>query len=341
MKNATTDYPLLTVSSSPHIRNQETIARIMWSVVFALLPATLFSIYLFGLPALKTIAWCIGACVGSEFLIQNWQNKRPSITDGSAVITGLLLAMNLPANLPWYMCISGAVVAIGLAKHTMGGLGYNIFNPALIGRAFLMASWPLAMTTWPKVDFYQQLDSLPHVTNKVDALTAATPLGILKGQGYEALVQSFGSNQDLYTALFLGLRGGCLGETSCLLLLLGGFFLIYRGYINWQVPVTMIATVGVLSWIFGGSTLFSGDPLLHMLSGGLFLGAFFMATDMVTIPITKKGQFVFALGAGIIATLIRLKGGYPEGVSYSILLMNAVTPLIDKLIKPTPFGHRR
>ena len=340
MQNTTSDFPLLTVSSSPHIRNSETIPRIMWAVVLALLPATLFSIYLFGLPALKTITWCLIACVGSEFLIQKWQHKTPSITDGSAVITGLLLAMNLPANLPWYMCISGAVVAIGLAKHTMGGLGYNIFNPALIGRTFLMASWPLAMTSWPKVNFYPHLDSVTQSTN-IDSLTSATPLGILKGQGYDALVTSFGSSQDLYSALFLGLRGGSLGETSCLLLLLGGLFLIYRGYINWQVPVTMIATVGILSWIFAGKTFFSGDPLLHMLSGGLFLGAFFMATDMVTIPITKKGQVVFALGAGIIATLIRLKGGYPEGVSYSILLMNSVTPLIDKIIKPTPFGHRR
>jgi len=225
------------------------------------------------------------------------------------------------------------VVAIGIAKHTMGGLGFNIFNPALVGRAFLLASWPIAMTTWPTSAW---------MLSKVDGITSATPLGILKLQGYEKLVAIFGDKMEMYKYLFIGGRGGSLGETSAILLIIGGAYLIYRGYINWQVPVFMIGTVGLLTWAFGGHTgLFSGDPILHMMSGGLILGAFFMATDMVTIPITIKGQIIFAVGAGMLTTLIRLIGGYPEGVCYAILLMNSVTPLIDRLIKPQKYGSGR
>jgi electron transport complex protein RnfD len=184
------------------------------------------------------------------------------------------------------------------------------------------------MTTWPSA--------------LVDGVTSATPLGVLKMQGYEKLIALFGDKMDMYKALFLGTRGGSMGETSAILLMLGGAYLIYRGYINWQVPVVMIGTVGALTWAFGGQAgLFSGDPLMHMMAGGLILGAFFMATDMVTIPITVKGQMVFALGAGCLTVLIRLIGGYPEGVCYSILLMNSVTPLIDRLIKPEKFGAGR
>ncbi|EAX48124.1 electron transport complex, RnfABCDGE type, D subunit [Thermosinus carboxydivorans Nor1] len=320
----------LTVSASPHIRCDESIAKIMWTVNAALAPAALFSVYHFGLPALTTMVICIVAAVGTEYLIQKWQGKEVTVSDGSAFLTGLLLAMNVPATLPWYMPLLGSIVAIAIAKHTMGGLGYNIFNPALIGRAFMLASWPVAMTTWP---------AMP---SKVDGVTSATPLGILKLQGYEKLVQVFGDRPELYKALFLGLRSGSMGETSALLILLGGLYLIYRGYINWQVPAAMIGTVAVLTWAFGGSSgLFTGDPLVHMISGGLMLGAFFMATDMVTIPITLKGQIVFAVGAGVLTVLIRLLGGYPEGVCYAILLMNSVTPLIDRLIKPVKYGARR
>lgn len=320
----------LTVSASPHIRCDESIAKIMWTVNAALAPAALFSVYHFGLPALTTMVICIVAAVGTEYLIQKWQGKEVTVSDGSAFLTGLLLAMNVPATLPWYMPLLGSIVAIAIAKHTMGGLGYNIFNPALIGRAFMLASWPVAMTTWP---------TMP---SKVDGVTSATPLGILKLQGYEKLVQVFGDRPELYKALFLGFRSGSMGETSALLILLGGLYLIYRGYINWQVPAAMIGTVAVLTWAFGGSAgLFTGDPLVHMISGGLMLGAFFMATDMVTIPITVKGQVVFAVGAGALTVLIRLLGGYPEGVCYAILLMNSVTPLIDRLIKPVKYGARR
>lgn len=325
---------ILNVSASPHIRCNESTARIMWSVVAALMPAALFGIYLFGVRAAFTIVLCVATAVLTEYGIQRWQGKAITIKDGSAVITGLLLAMNVPSNLPWYMCITGSFVAIAIAKHTMGGLGYNIFNPALIGRAFLLASWPVAMTTWPAA-----AGSLMNKT--VDAVTAATPLSIMKWPGVQGLLEIYGSRTELYKALALGIHGGSMGETSAVLILVGGLFLIYRGYVKWHVPVTMIATVGVLTWIFGGPGFFNGDPIANILSGGLFLGAFFMATDMVTIPITKKGQLIFAFGAGCIVSLIRLKGGYPEGVCYSILLMNCVTPLIDRYILPRRFGARR
>lgn len=319
----------LHVSASPHIRCDESIARIMWNVNLALAPAALFSIYAFGLPALWTLVLSVVTAVITEYLMQKWRGRDVTISDGSAVVTGILLAMNIPATLPWYMVVTGSAVAIALAKHSMGGLGYNIFNPALVGRAFLLASWPVAMTTWPAVRW------------AVDGVTSATPLGVLKLQGYGALVAMFGDKATMYRDLFLGMRPGSAGETSVILLLLGGLYLIYKGYINWEVPVTMIGTVAVLGWVFGGQGLFAGDPLFYILSGGLTLGAFFMATDMVTIPITKKGQIIFACGAGALVVLIRRAGGYPEGVCYAILLMNAVTPLIDRLVRPVKFGARR
>ncbi|MDR3589335.1 MAG: RnfABCDGE type electron transport complex subunit D [Negativicutes bacterium] len=320
----------LSVSASPHIRCEESIAKIMWTVNLTLAPAALFSVYRFGMPALATMIICVAAAMLTEYVILRWQDKPMVVNDGSAFLTGLLLAMNIPATVPWYMPLIGSVVAIAVAKHTMGGLGYNIFNPALVGRAFLLASWPIAMTTWPEM------------TSKLDGVTSATPLGILKLQGYEKLVAVFGDKMEMYKSLFIGARSGSMGETSAVLLLLGGAYLIYRGYINWQVPVFMIGTVGALTWAFGGHAgLFSGDPLLNMMSGGLILGAFYMATDMVTIPITVKGQIIFAVGAGLLTVLIRLLGGYPEGVCYGILLMNSVTPLIDRLIKPEKFGAGR
>lgn len=324
------DVGSLTVSASPHIRCDESITKIMWSVNGALAPAALFSIYQFGLPAMSNLLICIIAAVATEYLILKWQDKPMVVSDGSAFLTGLLLAMNIPATVPWYIPLVGSIAAIGIAKHTMGGLGYNIFNPALVGRAFLLASWPILMTTWPSM------------ASKVDGVTSATPLGILKLQGYDKLVQTFGDKSDLYSAMFLGVRSGSMGETSAVLLILGGIYLIYRGYINWQVPVFMIGTVGILTFAFGGKAgLFTGDPILHMMSGGLILGAFYMATDMVTIPITIKGQIIFAIGAGALTVLIRLLGGYPEGVCYAILLMNCVTPLIDRVVKPVKYGARR
>ena len=300
----------------------------MWNVNLALAPAAIFAVVWFGLPALLNIVVSIIAAVGTEYIIQKIRKVKVTALDGSAFITGLLLAMCLPPAFPFYMTAFGAVIAVAVAKHSMGGLGYNVFNPAHIGRAALMVSWPALMTKWTVM------------TTSVDVTSSATPLGILKEQGYSALITTFGSKGALYKSLLFGTRNGSIGETCTILLVLGGLYLIYRGYIKWQVPVCMIGTVGLLTWAFGGSGgLFTGDPILNMMAGGLIIGAFFMATDMVTIPITLKGQIVFAVGCGLIVTLIRLVGGYPEGVCYSILLMNCLTPLIDRFMKPRIYGR--
>lgn len=323
---------LFTISASPHIRDSETIPHIMWQVNLALLPAAVFAVWWFGLTALINMLTGIVFAVGAEYIWQKAMHKPVTAFDGSACITGLLLAMSMSPILPPYMVAIGSVLAIIVAKQSMGGLGFNIFNPAHIGRAALMVSWPVAMTTWTKIQDFSALSS-------VDVMTSATPLNILKQQGYDALISTFGSQSGLYWSMFIGTRNGSLGETSTVLLLLGGLYLIWRGYINWVVPAAMILTVGLLTWIFGPAGLFTGDPLFHMMAGGLILGAFFMATDMVTIPITITGQIIFAVGAGAITVLIRLAGGYPEGVCYSLLLMNAVTPLIDRFVKPDIFGQ--
>lgn len=316
------------VSTSPHVHSGDSIPKIMWNVNLAMAPAALFGIFYFGMPALATVLVGIISAVATEYFVQKFRGMPITISDGSAFLTGLLLALCIPPSIPLYMTAIGSFISIAIAKHSMGGLGFNIFNPAHIGRSALMVSWPIAMTTWSEI------------TTKVDVVTTATPLNILKQQGYAKLIETYGSNIDLYQALLLGTRNGSIGETSTILLILGGIYLIYKRYINWQLPVVMISTVGTLTWVFGPSGLFTGDPIFHMMAGGLIIGAFFMATDMVTIPITKKGQIIFAIGAGAITALIRLKGGYPEGVCYSILLMNSITPLIDRLIKPVKFGAR-
>nr|WP_315022480.1 RnfABCDGE type electron transport complex subunit D [uncultured Aminipila sp.] len=317
---------IYTVSTSPHIRSNDSIQKIMWNVNLALAPAAIFGIIYFGPSALINILVSIVAAVISEYIVQKIRKVKVTISDGSAFITGLLLAMCLPPNIPYYMTALGSAFAIIIAKHSMGGLGFNIFNPAHIGRAALMVSWPVAMTTWPIM------------TASTDAVSSATPLSVLKLQGYSSLVDLFGSKAELYKAMLLGTRSGSIGETCTVLLVLGGLYLIYKHIINWQIPACMIGTVALLTWIFGPEGLFTGDPVFHMMAGGLIIGAFFMATDMVTIPITKKGQIIFAVGCGILTTLIRLVGGYPEGVCYSILLMNCVTPLIDRIVKPRIYG---
>lgn len=315
----------LTVASSPHVRCNETIPKIMWNVVAALVPAAAFGVYYFGVNALVNIIVAIVSAVIFEFLWEKAMHKRITITDGSAVITGLLLAMTCPPSLPWWMSIVGSFLAIVVCKQAMGGLGYNIFNPAHVGRAGLMVSWPVAMTTWTQVN-----------GTVIDGVAGATPLNVFKHGGSDALFQLFGTNDwsSIYQSLFFGFRNGSLGETSTVLLILGGLWLIYKGYVNWQVPV-VIATVGILTGAVYGS---ANVALFQMMAGGLIIGAFFMATDMVTAPITVKGQVIFALGCGLITVLIRVLGGYPEGVCYSILLMNTLTPLIDRLVKPTVFG---
>lgn len=316
------------VSSSPHMFADTSIQKIMWTVNLTLLPAVIFAVYHFGAPALQTLLAGGLSAVAFEAATQKYMKKKITVSDGSAFLCGLLLAMCLPPAVPLFVPIVGSFIAIVVAKHAFGGLGYNIFNPAHIGRAALMVSWPVLMTTWTSMK------------TAVDTTTSATPLNILKLQGYDALINTFGSNTELYKALFVGLRNGCIGETSVVLLALGGLVLIFKRYIDWVVPVTMIATVGILTWMFGPHGFMSGDPIFHVMAGGLIIGAFFMATDMVTTPITRKGKIIFAAGAGAITVLIRLVGGYPEGVCYSILLMNCVTPLIDRYIQPNLYGRK-
>jgi len=332
--NAENVRDLLVVSASPHVREGDSIAKIMWGVVFALAPAALYGLLIFGTPAVLTTVLSVAGAVGAEAAIRLWQRKKQTLSDGSAFLTGLLLAMCLPPSVPWYLPLLGSAAAIGIAKAAFGGLGQNVFNPAHIGRAVLMSSYPIAMTAWTAPRLIGGL-----FRESADALSGATPLGTLKLHGLDAAYSLFGGQARTYEALLFGERAGCIGETSALLLAAGGVFLIARRWIKWEVPVVMIGTVGLLAWVFGGSEgLFSGDGLLHMMSGGLILGAFFMATDMVTLPTRTAGQIVFAAGCGALTVLIRLAGGYPEGVCYAILIMNAFTPLIEKAVKPPKFG---
>lgn len=320
----------LIVSVSPHVRDEESVSRIMWAVNFSLFPALIASFYYFGPKAIFVTVLCIITSLLSEYVYQKALKKKISITDGSAFLTGLLLGMNLPPSLPFYIPIVGSFVAVVVTKQLFGGLGYNIFNPALLGRAFLVVTWPRAMTIWrePTAAFVG-----------LDAKTTATPLGILKEEGIGKLMEEFGSKGELYINLLTGNRAGSLGETSVIFLLIGASYLLYKRYITWHIPVSFLATVGALGWVFGGDGgLFTGDPLIHLMSGGLILGAFFMATDYVTCPTVRKGQIIFGIGCGAITMLIRLKGGFPEGVMFAILLMNCFAPLIDRSVKPELFG---
>lgn len=298
----------LKASSSPHIRAKKDVRVIMRDVVIALLPALIVSIYYFGMDALILTLISIFTAVISETLIEKIMKKPITINDWSAVVTGMLLAFNLPSTAPWWLAVIGSAFAILIVKHAFGGLGQNFVNPALAARAFLLSSWGTRMTAfeWP------------------DIVGTATPLGMLAtGEG----------QLPSYLDLFLGNVAGCLGETSAIALLLGGCYLLYRKVITWKIPVVYLATVGVITFIVGS------DPIYHLLSGGLMLGAIFMATDYATSPSTSKGQIIYALGCGILTSIIRLWGGYPEGVSYSILLMNVATPIIDKFIVPKVYGE--
>ena len=324
------EQPKLIVSIGPHMHDQESTAKIMWSVSGALLPAALMSIYYFGIPAILVILVSILTAVISEAGTQAVLKKPLTISDGSAVLTGLLLAMNLPSNAPLYIPAVGSFVAIVITKHLFGGLGYNIFNPALIGRAFVLISFPKLMTT-----FVEPTNNIM----SMDAKTAATPLVLLKEEGMSKLLEVFHTKAALYQDLFLGHRAGSLGETSVIALLLGAAFLLLKRYITWHIPIPFIATVGVLTWLFGGKEgLLSGDALFHMMSGGLVLGAFYMATDYVTGPSVRSAQVVFGIACGVLTVLIRLKGGYPEGVMFAILLMNCFSPLLDRGMRSRVFG---
>ncbi len=322
--------PKLIVSIGPHMHDVESTAKIMWTVSGALLPATLMSVYYFGMPAIMVILACIATSLCAEAGTQLLLKKPITLSDGSAFLTGLLLAMNLPANAPLYIPIIASIVAIVIAKQLFGGLGFNVFNPALIGRAFVLVSFAKIMTTFP---------APASAFMAVDAKTTATPLVLLKEEGIAKLLEVFHTKAALYQDLLVGNRAGSLGETSVIALLLGAAFLMMKRYITWHIPIPFIATVGVLTWIFGGKEgLMTGDPVLHMMSGGLILGAFFMATDYVTGPSIRNAQIVFGICAGALTVLIRLKGGYPEGVMFAILLMNCFAPLLDRGMKSSVFG---
>ena len=323
--------PQLIVSVGPHQRTQESTARIMWNVSLALVPATGMAVYYFGFRAVAIILVSILTALLSEAATQKMLKKPVTLSDGSAFLTGLLLALNVPSSVPLYIPAVGSFVAIVINKQLFGGLGFNIFNPALLGRAFILISFPKQMTT----HFEPAAGAMA-----ADAVTTATPLGILKEDGLAALMEVFHTKAELYQQLFMGNRAGSLGETSILMLLVGAFFLMFiKRYITWHIPISFIVTVGALTWAFGGAEgLFSGDAIFHMLSGGLILGAFYMATDYVTGPSVRSAQLVFGIGAGALTALIRLKGGYPEGVMFAILLMNCFAPLLDRRMRSRVFG---
>jgi len=306
----------LIITSFPHIFKDITVNKIMWIVVIALLPVVISSVYFFGFNALLLIIVSVLSAVLTEAVIQKLLKKEITINDGSAFVTGLLLALVLPVTVPLWIPILGSIFAISIAKFAFGGLGFNIFNPALAGRAFIIASWPALVSKY--------------ITP--DGITSATPLTILKIQGQQALTQTFGTTSALYQKLFVGNIGGAIGETSALALLIGAGFLFYKKIIDWRIPTLYIVTVFVLSLIFGR------DPIFSILAGGLLIGAFFMATDPVTSPTTKNGRLIFGFGCGFLTIMIRAFSGLSEGVMYSILLMNALTPLIDRYTIPKPFG---
>ena len=304
------------VSGTPHVRSKESIQSIMRDVIIALVPATAAGIYYFGISALILIIAAIASSVIFEALCQKIMKKPVTVSDLSAVVTGLLLAMNLPAAAPVWVAIVGSAFAIIFGKQLFGGLGQNFINPALAGRAFLLASYPTEMTTW----------SVPNGLEVADAATYATPLAQLKAGHLDA---SLGE-------LMLGQCGGTIGETCAIALIIGGVYLLYKHVISWKIPVIYIATVAILFGVIGRHGM--RMPLQEIMAGGVMLGGIFMATDYASSPVTPKGQIIFAVGAGLITFLIRTFGGYPEGVSYSILIMNCCVPLIERFTEPTIFG---
>ncbi|BDF57696.1 electron transport complex subunit D [Christensenellaceae bacterium] len=304
----------LILSGSPHIKSGQSTSRIMLDVIIALIPACIAAVYFFGIGCIATMALCIASAVGCEAAIQYFTKRAVTISDLSAVVTGLLLALNLPPNVPWYLPVCGSAFAIIIVKQCFGGLGHNFMNPALAARCFLLISWPVAMTTFVA----------PFAG--VDAVASATPLGVLH-EGGTAIPPIMD--------MFMGEIGGSMGETSALALLIGGVYLLVRRVISLRIPLAYMGTVALI-------TLLTGKPemiLFELFAGGLMLGAFFMATDYVSSPSSPKAQIVFGIGCGAITMIVRLWGGYPEGVSFSILFMNLLTPLLDKVLKPKVFGE--
>ncbi len=323
----------LVISPAPHAHSKDSTRRLMLDVIIALLPAYIMSVYFFGLGALTTAAVAIISCLLLEYAIERWVMKSKStVGDLSAVVTGLLLAMNLPGNIPWWIVVIGAVVAIGIAKMSFGGLGQNIFNPALVGRVFLLISFPLQMTTWPA----------PTAWTGVDATTGATPLAIVKeGLANGNTVEQIMSMHDLsYWQMLFGKIGGSAGEVSAIALLIGFAYLLFRHVIRPHIPLAIFGTVVIFSgilWMVNPHRFV--DPLFHLLTGGVMLGAIFMATDYVTSPMNPRGMIIYGVGIGLLTVLIRVFGSYPEGISFAILIMNAVVPLLNKYIKPKRYGE--
>ena len=317
----------LIVSPAPHVQTAQSTSRIMRDVVIALMPAFVVSIVVFGVDVLRVTAISVAACVAFEYLIQKFMFRGPlTISNWSAVVTGVLLAFNLPASIPWWIVVIGAFVAIAVAKMTFGGLGKNPFNPALVGRVFLLIAYPVQMTTWP----------MPVTGGAFDALSGATPLAAVKHG-------AVGPDVLGVHHLLLGNMPGSLGEVAALALLVGFAYLLWRRVITWHIPVTILVTMAVFAFVVALCTGETGAmlwqlPLFHILAGGAMLGAIFMATDYSTSPMTVKGGVIFAIGIGFITMCIRLWGSYPEGMSFAILLMNACVPLINKYVKPKRFG---
>ena len=316
------------VSPAPHVHSDYSTVRLMGDVVIALLPALMVSVRVFGWNVLAITAVSIASCVLLEYLVQKFLVKGPvTVNNLSAVVTGLLLAMNLPANIPLWIVVVGAVVAIGVAKMPFGGLGKNLFNPALAARVFLLIAYPVQMTSFPQ----------PTINGFADAYSGATPLGAAKG-----MLVNFADFDAL--GMFTGAMGGSFGEVSALALLLGFAYLLMRKVISWHIPVAILGTMAVFAAIYGatmGGAMIWQFPLFHLLAGGALLGAIFMATDYVTSPMTTKGMVIYGIGIGAITMCIRLWGAYPEGMSFAILIMNSVVPLINKYVKPKRFGLKK
>ena len=327
---------LFTVSPSPHIHSGNSIERLMRDLLFALVPAFLVSVWFFGLGAVYVTIVSVFCCMFAEYVIQEFLLKREStLHDGSAIVTGVLLAFNMPTNIPIWILFLGSVVAIGIGKMTFGGLGNNPFNPALVGRVFMLISFPVQMTSWPKpIVSRWNLDTIfsfgEYPARYVDAFTGATPLGVFK-EGVE--------DMSLTLDFFIGNMGGSMGEIAGAALLLGLVYMLIRKVITWHIPFSIIFTTAIFTgilWLVNPETY--ATPVFHLLTGGLLLGAIFMATDYVTSPMSHNGMLVYGFGIGVITVVIRVFGAYPEGVSFAILIMNAFVPLINTYIKPARFG---
>jgi len=319
------------VSPSPHAYTDESVPKLMYGVIISLLPALAVSVFFFGIGMIVVTTVSIVSCILFEYLIQKYMMKvKPTHLDGSALLTGMLLAFCLPTNIPFWIVMIGALAAVGIGKMTFGGLGNNIFNPALVGRVFLFISFPVAMTSWPEVGQWM---------NYIDAVTGATPLGLMKEGLATQTVAEIMPRVPSFLHLLMGKTMGSAGEVSALALLLGMCYLLYRKIISWHIPITILATVAVFSgilWLANPDRF--ADPLFHLLSGGLMLGAIYMATDYVTSPMSHKGMIIYGVGIGVVTVLIRVFGAYPEGVQFAILIFNGFTPLINKFVKPKRFG---